>query len=197
MSWSLRITLLLVGVGLCAGFGILTWRLSQGVRSQKIGGTIIHRPALSRTPPASPVGMKRGANARLSRLNLAPLATVTVSSVEERNQANEGVVDDVPDERQWVSAGETAGAWIELEWNEPMLVSEIELHDRSSLVENILRGTLLFDDGSAIPVPPLPPDGSAWRSTFPPRMTRRLRFRIDKVAGRSTGLAEIMVFGPL
>ena len=34
-----------------------------------------------------------------------------------------------------------------------MTVSEIELHDRPSFTENILAGTLLFDDGSAISVP--------------------------------------------
>ena len=147
------------------------------------------------TPPTMTAGIAKGTRAQVRRLNLASLATVTASSVEEGNQTSEGVADDIPDERQWVSAGETAGAWIQLEWDEPVLVSEIELHDRPGLTENILAGTLLFGDDSAISVPPLPPDGSAWRTTFPPRAIRRLQFRIDNAAGRSAGLAEIRVYG--
>ena len=197
VSGSLRIVLVVVGVGLPVGFGILGWRLTEGVRRQRIGATVIRRPGLRRMPSAVPDGMTKGTRTQVRRLNLAPLATVTASSVQEGIQTSEGVADDRPDERQWVSAGETAGAWIQLEWDEPVLVSEVELHDRPSLTENILAGSLLFDEGSAISVPPLPPDGSAWRTAFPPRAIRRLRFRIDTVAGRSTGLAEIRVYGPL
>ena len=195
MSRSLRIVLVVVGVGLSVGLGILGWRLTEGVRRQKIGATVIRRPGLRRIPPAL-AGMPKGTNTQVRRLNLAPLAMVTASSEEEGSRTSDGVADDIPDERQWVSAGETGGAWVQLEWDEPVLVSEIELHDRPSLTENILGGTLLIrrwqrDFGTAAAS-----DGSAWRTVFPPRTTRRLRFRIDSVAGRSTGLAEIMVYGP-
>jgi hypothetical protein len=188
--------LLVVGVCLVAGVGLVGWRVVQGGK-QKIGGTVIRRPSLKRTPPAANEKAKKGKAVAASRPNLAPLATVTVSSVQEGDQSSQGVADDQPDDRQWVSAGESSGAWIQLEWDEPVTVSEIELRDRPSLTENILAGTILFEDGGAVAVPSLPPDGSPWRTVFPPRTIRRLRFRIDSVSGGSTGLAGISVFPPL
>ena len=105
MNRSLRVVLVVVGVGLSVGFGILGWRLTEGVRKQKIGATVIRRPGLRQTPPTMTSGIAKGTRAQVRRLNLASLATVTASSVEEGNQTSEGVADDMPDERQWVSAG--------------------------------------------------------------------------------------------
>jgi hypothetical protein len=190
------VAVLVVGACLIAGVGLVAWRVAQGGK-QKIGGTVIRRPSLQRTPQPAPKTSRKSKFVPPPRVNLAPLATVTVSSVLPGNVASEGVADDHPGEGQWISAGEAAGAWIELEWAEPVVVSEIELRDRPSLTENILAGTLLFEDGGAIAVPALPPDGSAWRTVFPPRAIRRLRFRIDSVSGGATGLGEILVYGPL
>jgi hypothetical protein len=74
-------------------------------------------------------------------------------------------------------------------------VAEVELYDRQSLLENILGGMLLFDDGSMIPVPALPPDGTPWGVHFPPKTAQWIRFRIDSAQGKNEGLAEIVVYG--
>ena len=81
MNRSLRVVLVVVGVGLSVGFGILGWRLTEGVRKQKIGATVIRRPGLRQTPPTMTAGIAKGTRAQVRRLNLASLATVTASSV--------------------------------------------------------------------------------------------------------------------
>jgi hypothetical protein len=117
--------------------------------------------------------------------------------VDEAPGLGEGVADGTVDSREWISNGELRGAWIRLDWDKPATIEEIELYDRPSAEENLTSGSLTFDDGSMVGVPPLPPDGSAWRVSFPPKTVRSLVLRIDSVEGRSAGLAEIMVFGTM
>ena len=130
--------------------------------------------------------------------NLSPFATVTVSSVDaSAEQAAEGVADGEVDTQAWVTQTETDGAWIQLTWNTPATVSEVQIYGRTGFAERVQSGTLIFDDGSTIPVDALPPNGTAWRATFPPKTVRQVMFRIDNAHGRNTGLAEIMVLGTL
>ena len=193
MTNALRTMLVLVGVVLCAGAVFMGYRLTQVVTVQRVGSVVIRRPGLrSAAATIAPKG-----TAPASRRNLAPLATVNVSSIDVNSQFGEGVADGIPDSRGWVSNGESAGAWIKLEWAEPLTVSEIELFDLPSATENVLSGALVFDDGSTLAVPALPPDGSAWRAVFPPKTVRTVMFRIDRAQGRRAGLTEIMVYGPV
>jgi len=132
-----------------------------------------------------------------SRKNLVPLAAVSALSIDVNSQSGEGIADGILHSRDWVSNRETAGGWIKLEWGEPMTVSEIDLFDLPSPTDNVLSGALVFDDGGTVAVPPLPPDGSIWRTVFPPKTVRSIMFRIDRAQGRSAGMAEIMVYGPV
>ena len=128
--------------------------------------------------------------------NIAPFATVTVSSIDESDERlGGGVADGVVDTKGWVAREEMAGAWIKLSWDRPALVTEIALYDRPNRVDNVLSGTLTFDDGTSIAVPALPTAGSPWRITISPKVVHWLMFRIDRAEGRSTGLEEIMVMG--
>jgi len=127
--------------------------------------------------------------------NIAPLATVSVSSNQHGNdESAAGVADGTADAREW-AAGVVQDAWIRLTWDRPATIAEVELYDRRSMLENILHGALIFEDGSTIPVPALPPDGSSWIVRFAPKTVEWLMFRIDSAEGNSTGLAEIMVYG--
>jgi len=149
---------------------------------------VIRRPnPAASQPPGSQEGMR----------NISPLATVTISSAEESPGQAVGVADGVVDSREWVTRQEMGGAWIKLNWDRPALVSEIALYDRPDRSDNVLGGTLSFDDGSVIPVPALPPAGTPWRISFPPKTVHWVLFRIDRAEGRNTGLEEIMVFGAL
>jgi hypothetical protein len=105
------------------------------------------------------------------------------------------VADGVPDQREWQVENAAAPAWIRLDWDSPEVVTEVVLYDLPNPQDNILGGTLEFDDGTRIPVAPLPPDGTPRHISFPPRTIRSLTFRIDSVQGPETGLAEIMVMG--
>ena len=130
--------------------------------------------------------------------NIAPLATVTVSSEDAgRGQTGEGVADGRPDASEWSSAGEGAGAWITLAWDRPAVVTEIDLYDRPSPIDNVLSGTLSFDDGTVIVVRALPADGTPERVVFAPKTIHTVTFRIDQAQGRNAGLGEIMVVGTL
>jgi hypothetical protein len=163
--------------------------LHEAEHNRKERVTLIRHPNL-RMPESQEINR--------TALNIAPLATVTVSSAEESDERlGGGVADGVVDTKDWVTREETAGAWIKLSWHLPVTVTEVALYDRPNRVDNVLSGTLSFDDGSAIAVPSLPPGGTPWRITFPPKVVHWLMFRIDRAEGQNTGLEEIMVFGML
>jgi hypothetical protein len=170
-----------------AAFAIRSVVLKRYPGSVAGQGRVIRRP-----PAAAPVS--QAAAGALN--NIAPLATVTVSSERDTGgQTGEGVADGVPDEREWVAGGETGSAWIRLDWDRPATVAEILLYELPSPLDNVVGGTLSFDDGSAIAVAPLPPDGKPRRIAFPPKTIRSVTFRIDRAQGEAAGLAEIMVIG--
>lgn len=130
--------------------------------------------------------------------NIAPYATVTVSSVaEESAHEAAAVADGELDRREWVAESESSGAWIKLSWDRPVVINEILLFDRPDPTENILGGMLVFEDGSQIPVPELPPGGSPWRVSFAPKTVSWVVFRVGRSQGRSAGLVEFAVYGSL
>ncbi|MCW2144448.1 GlcNAc-PI de-N-acetylase [Actinoplanes cyaneus] len=94
---------------------------------------------------------------------------------------------------EWVTAGETAGAWLDLRWPAPQRLDRIVLHDRPDPANRITAGVLRFSDGSRITVGPLPDDGAPLLLTFAPRTVTGLRFTITAVSATTTdaGLAEI------
>ena len=188
MSNSIRNCVLLVaGLLVCIG-GVFALRFAPTAARWSRAGVVIRRPD---TVPV------RKAGDRQTR-NIAPLATVTVSSEDAaRGQTGEGVADGQPNGSDWSSAGEGAGAWITLTWNSPATVSEIDLYDRFDPVERVLSGTLTFDDGSVLMVHALPAAGAPERLVFPPRTVRSVTFRIGQAQGRNAGLGEIMVMGTL
>jgi hypothetical protein len=46
-----------------------------------------------------------------------------------------------------VTQEEMAGSWIKLSWDRPASVTEVALCDRPNQLDNVLGGTLSFDDG--------------------------------------------------
>jgi hypothetical protein len=178
----------LVAAALVCIAGLLGLRFGPSALRLARTGVIVRRP--DRTT---------GIKAETRNLaNIAPLATVTVSSEDtSRGQTGQGVADGRPDGSEWSSAGEGAGAWITLSWDRPATVSEIDLYDRRNPLDNVLSGTLTFDDGSAIVVRALPVGGTPERVIFGPKIIRSVTFRIDQAQGSNAGLDEIMVMGIL
>jgi hypothetical protein len=162
--------------------------LHEGERSRREMARVIRRPNAG-TPESEDTKTAH---------NIAPFATVTVSSSGESEQRlGGGVADGIVDTHEWVTGGEMGGAWIKLTWDSPATVTEIALYDRPNRLDNVLSGTLTFEDGGVIAVPALPPGGAPWRITFPPKIVHWLEFRIDRAEGKNTGLEEITVFGTL
>ena len=188
MSGTVRNYVWVVAVALVCIAGLLGLRFAPSVFRLGHAGVIIRRP---NRVPVTQVGDRR-------QHNIAPLATVTASSEDSaRGQSAEGVADGRPDTNEWTTAGEGAGAWITLSWDHPATVTEIDLYDRPNPLDNVLSGTLTFDDGSMIVVRSLPAGGGPERVVFAPKIIRSVTFRIDRAQGTNAGLDEIMVIGTL
>jgi LmbE family N-acetylglucosaminyl deacetylase len=133
--------------------------------------------------------------------NLALTAQVTASSENGANQgrmkAVDGLVDGAPHDatREWVSASQLAGAWIQLDWPAPVSVAQVNLYDRPLGGENVLAGTLSFSDGTSIAVGALPTDGKVMPVTFAPKTVTWVRFTVTQAEGTAAGLSEIQVLG--
>jgi hypothetical protein len=132
--------------------------------------------------------------------SLVSLASVTVSSQNTSTgqlgiKAIDGIVDGYPGDytKEWATLGQLAGAWIRLTWSSAVTVSKVILHDRPNSTDNILAGTLLFSDGSSVPVGALPNNGSGLTVSFPTKTVTWVQFRVDSAAGANIGLAEFEV----
>ncbi len=135
--------------------------------------------------------------------NLAPAATITVSSYMDDQPADgaiDGVIDGIPGNRfaEWASCNEGTGAWLKLEWPEPVSVGRVLLFDRPNHADHILAGQIILDDGSVFAVGELPDNGKTpFELTFQPRSVRWLLFVVTAVSATTgwTGLSEIAVYG--
>ena len=161
------------------------WRGGLG---RNPGGSIVRLPA------SAPAHAARAGAARAFP-NIAPLAQVTVSSFDGASEDSASVADGVVDSRGWTGRSDGDGAWVALEWERPAIITGIDLYDAAS--GEATTGTLIFDDGSMIPVGRLPTDGSPWRARFQAKAARWVMFRIDSPQGSTAGLGEFMVYGAL
>lgn len=95
---------------------------------------------------------------------------------------------------EWVTNQETAGAWINLDFQNKVDMSLIKLYDRPDMDNQITGGKLIFDDGSEIEVGELPNNGRPLEIPVN-KNSRSVKFVITSVSGSttSTGLAEIEV----
>ncbi|GAA0616281.1 hypothetical protein HPO96_00420 [Kribbella sandramycini] len=147
-------------------------------------------------PPYSVSGIRLGGVALGN--NLAPLATASGSSVSQEHPmlaaANvaDGIVG-VHATGEWASNQELKPS-LTLTWPSPQTVGRVVLFDRANPVDRIRSGTLVFSDGSRVPVPELPNSGLAKDLTFAPRSTTSVRLEIADGAGSNVGLAEIQVY---
>lgn len=132
--------------------------------------------------------------------NKARTSTVTVSSENPTTsqlgiKAIDGSATGYPGDytREWTTNGENVGAWIQLKWAAATPVKQIILYDRPNLNDQILGGTLLFSDGSSIPVGALPNDGSPLSVNFTAKNISWVKFRVDQATGW-IGLSELEAF---
>jgi len=145
-------------------------------------------PAMTRLRPA-PV-LKPG--------NLAPKATVSVSSEFSSNFDKSGLADGIAavhEVGEWSSRSEPR-PWVRLEWKEPQTISRVVLYDRANPSDHAIAGRLTFSDGTAIEVSGIANDGSPKEAMFPAKTVKWLRFEVTESRGTNIGLSEIEAFSP-
>jgi len=90
-----------------------------------------------------------------------------------------------------------ANAWVQLTWDRPRELSSVELVGSADSAARLRNGTLLFDDGSELPLGAVlaEPDRPTIVS-FMPRVTRSLRLTVDEVEGDGPlALSEWRTYG--
>ncbi len=193
MTKAVRSYVIFVGVLAIFAFGLMAVKVSPAARRWYETGR--NQGTLIRTPNAVPA--RSAEIGRPQALpNIAPFATVTVSSTDDAG-FSQGVADGIVDAQEWKSNTTTADAWIMLNWQKPALVEEIDLYDRINPNDNVRSGVLTFEDGSTISVGALPTGGDPAQIKFPPKIVKWVMFRINTAQGRNAGLAELMVRGIL
>ena len=136
--------------------------------------------------------------------NIASLAVVTASSETPATgqlavKAVDGVIDGYPGNptREWATSGQKAGAWLNLAWSAAYTVNRIVLYDRPDTPDQILGGTILFNDGTTLPVGPLNNGGAATEYRFAIKAITSIRLTVTAVSAttENVGLAEIELYG--
>ena len=137
-------------------------------------------------------------------INIALNATAVASSEDAATgqtavKAIDGVVEGYGNgdpTHEWSSFRQGAGAWIELSWSAPQLVTRVVLYDRPNLFDQVLSGTLLFSDGSTLAVGALYNDGTATRFDFVPKLITTVRLTVSGVSNttQNIGLEEFEVY---
>ena len=141
-----------------------------------------------------------------SIINVARASGVTVTASSQNTstaqtavKAVDGSVLGYPTDstKEWATAGGKAGSWIQLTWAAPVTLSRVVLYDRPNTGDQVTSGTLLFSDGTSVPVTSLTNAGSATTFTFAARTVTSVRLRIDAVsaATANVGLAEFEAWG--
>ena len=135
--------------------------------------------------------------------NIAPLAKVTAStSLNGKFKASnvtDGIIG-IDGKGEWACEGITTDwgyirfPWIQLDWNEPVLINKILLFDRSNLSDHIAGGKILFSDGTTIWVNQIPNDGTVKLVQFDTKKISWMRFIATDGNGKDLGFSEIEVY---
>jgi len=133
-------------------------------------------------------------------INLAPYAKAIASSAHRSGGFGPDNVK-VEGDAAWATdkgGAENIGQWIQLSWDFPVVVHQVELEDRPGDIDHVAGGHLLFsDNGTSVSVGELPDDGSPLKVDFDPRTIQWICFVIDKVGPNTlcAGLRKFRVFG--
>lgn len=142
-------------------------------------------------------------SAARTAINIAPQATVLVSSENPADnqqgvKAVDGVISGYPGDytREWATAGQGVGAWIELRWSAPQVVERVVLYDRPNVNDQIIGAELTFSDGTVQSLSRLNNNGTATSFNVGKTVTS-IRLNVTSVAGdtQNIGLSEFEVFG--
>jgi LmbE family N-acetylglucosaminyl deacetylase len=140
-----------------------------------------------------------------TRENIAPAAIVTAPAQNPSQlavKAVDRVVDGYPRDpsKEWAAQEQKSGAaarraWIQLDWPQEYIITEVVLHDRISSENQITSGKITFGDGSSLKVGELANNGEGVTIPVSTKATESIRFEITEFTGDAPGLAELEVYG--
>ncbi|NQX40862.1 alpha-1,2-mannosidase, putative [Pedobacter steynii] len=142
-------------------------------------------------------------NASAGGDNIASTAKISVSTTLSNDFSAQNVTDGIigiNGKGEWACKGQTAHwgyvrfPWIQLDWEDNVMIDRIVLYDRPGLKEFIGSGKLMFSDGSEVWVNSIPNNGTAKAVVFKTKKIKWLRFVVTDGDGNNLGLSEIEVF---
>ena len=133
--------------------------------------------------------------------SIADKAVITVSSIGSGSESAlvDGRVDGYFNHpaAEWASKGETAGAWVKLQWDKEQRIDRVTLFDRP-YKDQVVSGLLIFSDGSFIHVDQPLPDSAkeGIEVKFKSKNVEWVKFIVLKTSDETgnVGLSEIAVF---
>ena len=95
----------------------------------------------------------------------------------------------------WIPTNEDEQKMVRIEFNEPKTVASISIYDNLSLEDNILKGKIIFSDGSEIDIVDINKNGSETVINFEDKNNiEYVEFYILEYEGENPGLCELEVF---
>jgi hypothetical protein len=128
--------------------------------------------------------------------NVAPQATVTVSSEFSADYAGKHLTDGICGEHEngeWASKGESK-PWVRFEWKEPVAIGKVVIYDRPNSSDHATAGRLIFSEGESVSIADIPNDGAPRIVNLGIRKVTWLRFEVTESSGRNIGLSEVEIF---
>ena len=211
----------LAGSGADADGDALTYQWTQvGGPTVSLAGATTARPTF--TAPASVTDLTFSLTVS-DGLLVSPASTVTVTTAnlvtnlartqqpsvtassdtpfygQTAAKAVDGVVDDSDYTHEWATNGGHEGSWWQADFVAPVRVDHVVLSDRPNAADQVTAGTLVFSDGTQVPVGALPNNGAGLTVSFPPVVTSSVRLLITSVSSSTlnVGLAEFEIWGSL
>ncbi|TWF39996.1 putative alpha-1,2-mannosidase [Chitinophaga polysaccharea] len=135
--------------------------------------------------------------------SIAGKATITASSELNEKSKARNVADGIIRTEgigEWVSKstvtfwGQIDYPWIQLDWAQPQIINKIILYDRATKASHNAGGTLIFSNGTRIPVFEIPNDGAPKVISFTDQAVSWVRFETTDGDGPSIGLSEVEVY---
>ncbi|MCE0498255.1 MAG: glycoside hydrolase family 31 protein [Methylacidiphilales bacterium] len=180
----------------------LSFLTGDSVTKVPAGGGLPDRSPMTLTvPDDSPGGLILHSEVPVYRKLTEDLALKATAEASSGNAAGaiDGHVGGYPNDtsQEWTSNRQKEGAWIKLTWSHPVDAQAIWLYDRPNPDDQVLAGTLEFNDGTKMNVDALPNDASQpFKITFPTKSIRWVKFTVTQVSPKTQniGLSEIAAF---
>ena len=133
--------------------------------------------------------------------SIANKASITASSEMNEKGKAANVIDGIirtDGKGEWISKsgvtfwGYIDYPWIQLTWEKPQSINKIILYDRAITTAHNAGGTLIFSNGTRLPVFEIPNNGAPKVISFPDQPVSWVRFETTDADGPNIGFSKSM-----